>query len=213
MADQGVFGKVMCSPIVSGCRFAVAYKASGGIHVCEISMIRLAAGISDPIVPEQCPDDKGGVADHQGKAGDTKTLRAWRCRFKDELAGLECHRQFPRAAAAQRTFESGKHASVSSYARGGLLGHLSAKAHPVPITKMVPKRTNSPRVPKTPGCKTAVAAKKVPASNTAKDRKSATSLSVMSASRRDVAGEVNHVWQELVKPDLLDGEESLGFYD
>jgi hypothetical protein len=35
----------------------------------------------------------------------------------------------------------------------------------------------------------------------------------MSASRRNVAGEVNHVWQEVVKPDLLDAEEGLGFYD
>lgn len=68
--------------------------------------------------------------------------------------------------------------------------HLSAKAHPVLTTQMVPKRTNSPRVPKTPGCKIAVTAKKVPASNTARDRKSATSISVMSASRRNVAGEV-----------------------
>jgi hypothetical protein len=58
--------------------------------------------------------------------------------------------------------------------------------------KMVPKRINSPIVPKTPGCKIAVTAKKIPASNTASDRKSATSISVMSASRRNVAGEV--VW-------------------
>jgi hypothetical protein len=55
---------------------------------------------------------------------------------------------------------------------------------------MVPKRTNSPRVPKTPGCKIAVTAKKAPASNTARDRKSATSLSVISAFRWNVAGEV-----------------------
>jgi len=106
MADQGVFGKMMYSPIVSGYRLTVAYKASGGIDVCEISMIWLAASISDPIVPEQCPGDKGNVGDHQGKTDDTKTLRPGSCRFKDEFVGLECHLQFPRPAAAQRTLRA-----------------------------------------------------------------------------------------------------------
>src|ERR1700722_6738562 len=121
MANQGVFREMMYSPIVSSCRFTVAYKASGGIDVCEISMIRLAASVSDPIVPEQCSDDKGSVGNHQGKAGDTKTLRPGSCRFKDEFVSLECHLQFP-----QRQRRSGpwgkQRASVTSYARSDLLG-------------------------------------------------------------------------------------------